>query len=174
MSKEFENLTVEEIGSRIKEILFDRRTGLKITSTLFSSYYPQGTKTFREDDPCCVVSFSMMDPHPWDFDVKEHRIIMPNPMKISEEYKKKYDSAVRDNKALIEKLAPKGAASESNEYVESLKQSLEDEKKNFKLILDFTGDSFKEINSLLNGEGFVKSKSLIKGKADTIEYERGR
>jgi len=41
------------------------------------------------------------------------------------------------------------------------------------LILDFTGDSFKEINSLLNGEGFVKSKSLIKGKADTIEYERG-
>ena len=173
MSKEFENLTVEEIGARIKKILSERRTGLKTTSTLFSSYYPQGTKTFCEDDPCCVVSFSMMDAHPWDFDVCEDRIIMPNPMKISKGCKKKYDSAVRDNNALIEKLTPKGAASESNEYVESLKQSLEDEKENFKLILDFIGDSFKEMNILLIGEGFVKSKRLTKGKADTIEYERG-
>jgi len=173
MSKEFENLTVEEIGARIKEILSDRRTGLLITSTLFSSYYPQGTKTFCEEDPCCVVSFSLADSHPWDFDVCEHRIIMPNPMKIREGFKKKYDSVVRDNKAWIEKLAPKGAVSESNEYVESLKQFLEDEKKNFKLILDFIGDSFKEVNSLLIGEGFVKSKSLTKGKADTMEYERG-
>ncbi len=173
MPKEFENLTVEEIGVRIKEVLSEKRTCLQITSTLFSNYYPNGTKTFCKEAPCSVVSFSLMDSQPWDFDVCEHRVLIPNPIKIREGCKKAYDAVVRDNKALIEKLAPKGSNSEPNEYVDSLKQFLEDENNNFKAILDFIGDAFKAVNSLLVGEGFVQSKRLTKGKTDTIEYERG-
>jgi len=166
MVKEFENLSVKEIGTRINTILSEGRNRLDVTTTLFSNYYPKGKKTFGNDGPCFVVSFSLTHLMPMDFDVYADRVFVPNPDKMKALCKKQFNAAVRDNRVLIAKLDD----GSGGEYVDSLKKSVAAETASFKATSDFLESIFGKIRELLEGEGFMP----LKGSRldDTFEYKR--
>lgn len=166
MVKEFENLSVKEIGIRINAILSEGRNRLDVTTTLFSNYYPKGKKIFGNDGPCFVVSLSLNHLMSMDFDVYADRVFIPNPDKIKAVCKKQFNAAVRDNRVLIAKLDD----GSGGEYVDSLRKSVAAETASFKATTDFLKNIFGEIRELLEGEGFMP----LKGSRldDTFEYQR--
>lgn len=166
MAKEFENLSVEQIGDRINGILSKGRNGLNVTSTLFANYYPKGKKTFGNEGSCFVVSFSLSHAPSMDFDVYEDRAILPNPAKIKAACKKHFDAVLRDNRALVAKLDD----GSGGEYVESLKKAIDEETAGFQALIDFLEQSFSEIRDLLEGEGFTPSEGSRLD--ETLGYER--